>query len=298
MPLLWSVIHFLLLFSLIVPGINFVTIHVMMGLLLYLYMKLEVKWFVPLYGANLLVVLLIAGWKLGVLLLLFPLIFLPGAIVMGILYKRKWSAFRTVAAGAFTLVAEMLLALVSVRLTGYDPFQLMKDAMLDSLSVLPQEMVNKSALDAAFYTIQMVSPIMMLGIGFYYALITHGLSRLAFGKKDGTMPALPPMSRWRVPRITAVYFIAVMVLSMFVNQTNGSILAMVVLNLLPLLSVLLCIQALSFLAFLGLKYKWPRAVPWIALALIVLWNAGMYIAVFIGMLDLMFSLKERLTDKP
>ncbi len=297
MPLVWSVVHFLLFFSLIVPGINFLSIHFMMAVILYLYVKLDLKWFIPVYGLNVLLVVLVGG-RIGPLMLLFPLIFLPGAVIMGILYKRKWSAFKTVVAGALTLVVEIVLSLIAVRLAGQDPFEAMKTMLHDSLSTLPSGMVDLSMLEVTMYTLQMVSPLMMLMIGFYYAFVTHGLSRWLFGKGDGSIPPLPPLSKWKVPRVTAIYFIVVMVVSLFVNQTNGSALAMIVLNLLPLLSILLCIQALSFLAFLCRKYKWPRAIPWIALVLIVVWNAGMYMAVFIGLLDLLFSLKERLTDKP
>lgn len=296
MPLVWSVVHFLLFFSLIVPGINLLTIHFMMVAILYLYMKLDLKGFIPVYGLNLLLVVLVGG-QLGFLMLVFPLIFLPGAVVMGVLYKRKWSAYKTVVAGSLTLVAEMILSLIAVRLAGHDPFEAMKTMTRESLSALPAGVINLSALDAMFYTIQMVSPLMMLMIGFYYALVTHGLSRLLFGKGDGSIPPLPPLSKWGIPRVTALYFIVILAISLFVNQTNGSALAMIVLNLLPLLMILLSIQALSFLAFLCRTYKWPRAVPWIAVILIVIWNAGMYMAVFVGLMDLLFSLKERLADK-
>jgi len=296
MSLVWSVVHFLLFFSLIVPGINLLTIHFMMAVILYLYLKLDLKQFIPLYAANLLLVGLVGGGR-GFVLLLFPLIFLPGAVVMGILYKRKWTAYRTIVAGALTLVAEMILCLVAVRISGRDPFEVLKAMAQQSLAGLPEKIVDLSQLNSLFYTLQMTSPFVMLAIGFYYALVTHGLSRAFFGKRDGSISALPPLSKWRVPRVTAVYFVIVMTVSLFVNQTDGSALAMIVLNLLPLLSVLLSIQGLSFLAFVCKKYRWPRAVPWIAVALIFIWNAGMYIVVFVGVLDLLFSLKERLTDK-
>ncbi|WP_438433630.1 DUF2232 domain-containing protein [Gorillibacterium sp. sgz500922] len=296
MPLLWSVVHFLIFFSLIVPGINLLTIHLMMAVILYLMMKLDLKRFLPIYAANLLLVGLASGsW--APVMLLFPLIFLPGAVVMGTLYKRKWTAYRTVVAGALTLVAEMILTLIAVRLSGHDPFEAMKTMMHQSLAGVPEKYIDLSQLDALFYTLQMTSPLVMLAIGFYYALITHGLARAFFGKQDGSIPALPPLSKWRVPRVTAIYFIVVLVASLFINQTNGSALAMIVLNLLPLLMLLLTLQALSFLAFVGKKFRWSKAIPWIALVLILIFNMGMYIAVFVGLLDLLFSLKERLTDK-
>ena len=276
--------------------INFITIPLLTVAIIYLYVKLDLKRFILVYLANLLIMVLIGG-KIALLLLSLPLFFLPAAIVMGFFYKKQFTAYKAIIASGLTLVAEMIILLVGMKIAGYDPFNYLKNNFNEMIAFLPEGTIDSVAVESFFYMFQLISPFAMLFMGAGYAFASHGLSRLILTRMGELIPKLPSIRKLKLPRTTVIYFVLVMLLSMFVTEQSGSILAMVAYNILPVLTILLTLQALSFLFFVVHHFKWNKGIPWIAVVAVLFWSGGLYIAVFIGMLDILFPLRAKLTDK-
>ncbi|MBC8080452.1 MAG: DUF2232 domain-containing protein [Gorillibacterium sp.] len=286
----------ILIFSCFLPMINFITIPLLTVAVIYLYVKLDLKRFLLVYLANILIMILIGG-KIAFLLLSLPLFFLPAAIVMGFLYKKSFTAYKAIIASGLILVAEMIVLLIGMKLSGYDPFNYLKDNFNQMITLLPEGTIEPAAVESFFYMFQLISPFLMLFIGASYAFTSHALSRLILPRMGESIPKLPSIQKLRLPRTTVIYFILVMLLSMFVDEQSGSILAMVAYNILPVLTILLTLQALSLLFFVVHHFKWNRGIPWIAIVIVLFWSGWLYITVFVGMLDILFPLRARLTDK-
>lgn len=286
----------ILIFSCFIPMVNFLTIPMLTSAIVYLYLKLDYKRFALVYVLNVGVLAVLGGPAL-MLLLLLPFFFLPASVVLAAGYKGKVSAYRAILASGLTLVAEMVLLLVGLRAAGYDAFGMLKENFNDMLSLLPKGTISPTAVDAFFFTFQQISPFLMLFMGACFAFVSHAVCRLLLPRMDVAVPKLPPMRTLRLPRSTVIYFIVVMVLSLFVTEDGSSVLAMISYNLLPVLVVLLSLQMLSFLFFLVAHFRWNKAIPWLAVVLLVFWSGALYIAAFIGILDILFPLRARLTDK-
>lgn len=285
----------ILIFSCFIPMVNFVTIPMLTSAIVYLYVKLDFKRFALVYVLNVGVLAVLGGPAL-MLLLMLPLFFLPASIVLASGYKGKVSAYRAILASGLTLVAEMVLLLVGLRLAGYDAFGMLKDNFNEMLNILPKGTVSPTAVDAFFFTFQQISPFLMLFMGACFAFASHAVCRLLLTRMDVAVPKLPPMRSLRLPRSTVIYFVAVMMPSLFVRD-GSSVLAMISYNLLPVLLVLLSLQALSFLFFLVAHFRLNKAIPWLVVVLLVFWSGALYIAAFVGVLDILFPLRARLTDK-
>jgi uncharacterized protein YybS (DUF2232 family) len=298
----WGLVTVVLLLSILVPLINSITICLLMIPLLVQYVKLDTRRFLIFYGISLIAVYLVSsllwmGW-VAVLLVAVSLFFLPPVIQMGNLYKKRAPARSVVTAGTVTLLAEMLLSLLVSYAFGINLIDKMKQFMLESIGTLPASMQNALVIDKQML-VQIASqilPLYMIGFSLFIVLVAHWISRKMLNRSGETITGFKPIRDWMLHKSLVWYYVIALFLEIFVKDTS-TILFTILLNLLPLLTFLFFIQAISFLFFVAHHNRWNRALPICAIIVSLVFAPAYFILSLLGVFDVAFPLRERLTRK-
>lgn len=293
----WIVVYILLMLSIVTP-LNFITINLIMIPVLILFMKLDWRWFVPAYAAAL-ATLYFATGGLGLMLILISLFFLPPVIAMGLCYKKKSSSKLAILAGTLSMMGILILFLIIGRIAGYDPMVDFKDILQANIDRFPaqlQEQFNAGAIDNLLFLVSQMIPFFIVVFSLYYVIITHWLARRLVNRRKELIPGLPPVRTWMLPKSLVWYFVICMILDFFVRTEAGSFLSMILLNLFPLLTLAFVVQAVSFLSFYVHVRKKSRVWPVLLVALVIFIPATQYIISLVGLFDVMFPLRERISN--
>ncbi|WP_256865381.1 DUF2232 domain-containing protein [Paenibacillus sp. 32352] len=297
----WSVATILLLLSVITP-LSIVTFCLLMIPVIVQFVKLDTKRFLLHYGVSLAIVYVLTssvlgGWA-GILLVSMSLFFLPPVIQMGNLYKKRAPARTVLTAGTVTLLAELLLSLVVSYLFGFNLIDKIKQFMQESINTLPDQLKGMIALDQDML-IQLMSqmlPLYMICISLVLVVIAHWLSRKILNRSGESIPAFKPMREWMLPRSFVWYYMIALFMEFFVKDTN-SIFFTILINLLPLLTAAFAIQALAFLFFVAHMNRWNRTLPIAGIVLLLIFPPAYFIFSMLGVFDVAFPIRERMTRK-
>ena len=218
--------------------------------------------------------------------------FLAPAAVMGYLYRRGTNAGKAVVAG-FLAVLAMLLVQMALALTmfRFDPAAEIR-AYLESLaarwsdadpSLVPGNW-EETVRDIAEGTVAML-PTLLLLTAFLMTVVNQYLGRRVLGWAGKAVPGLPPLKTWRLPRHLVFVYLIALIAGLFPLEGfwGGA-----VNNLLPLLRMAFTIQAIGFLFFVADAKRWPRALPVIMSAPVLLFPP-LYL---VGLLDTAFPLRK------
>nr|WP_036746190.1 DUF2232 domain-containing protein [Paenibacillus sp. UNC451MF] len=297
----WSAATILLLLSVITP-LSIITFCLLMIPVIVQFVKLDTKRFLLHYGVSLAIVyvltsLVLGGWA-GILLVSMSLFFLPPVIQMGNLYKKRAPARTVLTVGTVTLLAEFLLSLVVSYMFGLNLIDKIKQFMQESINTLPEQLKGMIALDQDVL-IQLMSqmlPLYMIGISLVLVVIAHWLSRKILNRSGEGIPAFKPMREWMLPRSFVWYYMIALFMEFFVKDTN-SIFFTILINLLPLLTAAFAIQALAFLFFVAHTNRWNRTLPIAGIVLLLFFPPAYFIFSMLGVFDVAFPIRERMTRK-
>lgn len=285
-----------LLLTLVTP-LSLLTINLIMVPVMILFTILDAKRFLLAYAISVAAVFALMGTYASYLLML-SIFFLPPAIVMGRFYKRQAPVQSTLTAGTVTLLAEFLAALLIGYVAGLKPIERLQDFLLESVDNLPQ--VVKATITeaqthlAVQYFLQLI-PLMLISASFYYVFITHGVGRYLLRKSGINVPGLPAAREWMLPKSFVWYFMIVSVTDFFIKIDTSSAMAMIIWNLLPLLTLAFAIQAVGFFFFLAHTKGWSKAVPiLIVIVGIMFYPLLVYLFCVIGVVDVAFPLRKRI----
>ncbi|XID91687.1 DUF2232 domain-containing protein [Paenibacillaceae bacterium WGS1546] len=288
----WSAAAVVLLLTLATP-LNAITFFLVMTPFVVLYTTLDTKKFIlhllPI-GA---IAFLLSG-ALGPIVVTLALFFLVPAVVMGHLYKKGKPARTAVTAAFVILLAQILLGLLQVSmLLDFDIRAELTAMLAQSFKQFEEANLFEAgwaANTAQTFTDALINmlPLMLLGISLLFAVVGHGLSRLALRMAGFEAPALPKASTWRVPKSMVFYFLIVLIASYAISEETGGYWRIAVTNLVPILQFVFLIQAIGFFFFLAEAKKWPKAVPVLICIPLVLFPQSF----IIGLLDAAFPLRK------
>lgn len=295
----WSVVYLLLLLSFATP-FSFIAIFVMLVPGVILYTTLSLRSFL---------IHIVVVWAAASLLLSNPAIlllavfFMIPVIVMGHLYKTKASAFKVVAMGTGTLLAEFLLAFLAVTvLFGFNLASSMEET-LTTMTTLMQNMADSELIATELVwspeVAQQLSslaarmtPFTMIVCSLLLAAVTHLIARPTLNSLGFAVPSFPPLRDWRLPRSLIWYYLITVLLMLFGGPAlMDGFIGTILLNLSPMLNFLFMIQAASFFFFLAYHKKWNPAIP-VLLIVAMLFIPPLKIA---GILDIAAPLREMIT---
>ncbi|WP_227014096.1 DUF2232 domain-containing protein [Paenibacillus psychroresistens] len=293
--LLWCAVLIIELLSLVTP-LNFLTITLIMVPLLILYLKLDLKQFSLAYVSSLFVLFVILGGSgLSLLLIIYSLFFIPPAIAMGQLYKKRASIRVVLMIAILVVIAEILLLLFMGYSTGVDPIGHLKIFLTDSVASLPKAMLPVEYLEFSTDYIEKaiwMLPFLLLLFATFYVFLTHAITRRLLKKSTSPLPGLPPMHEWRLPKSMVLYFLIVLIIGLIITEKSDLYFQMIVYNLLPLFMVLFAVQAIGLLyAFVHFK-KWNRFIP-LVMILLCLYPPVTYVVCLLGVMDILMPLRQR-----
>ncbi|MBD0382235.1 DUF2232 domain-containing protein [Paenibacillus sedimenti] len=291
--ILWSVVTIVVLLSLMTPFIIF-TVSFLMVPVLMLYVKSSTKRFALLYVLSLLIVYVLTALH-GIFLLSVSLFFLPPVLVMGNLYKRKAAARTVLTAGTVTLLAESLISLVIGYALGFDPIAKFKQFMMDYVTAMPPALRELLPKDQDWYVnlIVQVIPLYFIFFALFYAFVSHGISRWLLNKTGEGIPGLRPMRERMLPRSFVWIYLLAFVMDLFVDPASSSLIATLLMNLLPLLVLAFAIQAICFLFFIAHANKWKPILPISAIVLVCFMPPFLFVYSLLGVFDVAFPIRER-----
>ncbi|MEW9699598.1 DUF2232 domain-containing protein [Paenibacillus sp. SI8] len=291
--ILWSVVTIVLLLSLMTPFVIF-TVSFLMIPVLMLYVKSSTKRFAIYYVASLLVVYLLTGFH-GMFLLSVSLFFLPPVLVMGNLYKRKAAARTVLTAGTVTVLAESLISLLIVYTLGFDPIAKFKQFMNEYVTNMPPALRDLLPKDQDWYVNLMVQviPLYLIFFALFYAFVSHGISRWLLNKTGEGIPGLRPMRERMLPKSFVWIYLIAFVMDLFIDPKSTSMIATLLMNLLPLLALAFAIQAVCFLFFIAHANKWKPILPFIAILLVCFMPPFLFVYSLLGVFDVAFPIRDR-----
>lgn len=302
--LLWSLILAVLLLLMFTPLVM-VAISLAMIPTVYLFVKLDTPRFIGHYGLALAVVYALTAafgaGLLGTVAVAFSLFLLIPSVVMGMLYRRKAAARSVITGGMVSFLAQMLLFLLLLTLFGVQVTDEMRTFVRGSLDTFPaefQQMLPGNLIDQVIDMMIQLLPLYLIGISLYYSVLTHWLARKALVRSGEEIPGLRPAKERMLPKSFVWYYLIALVLSFIFTEANGSMIAMVLLNVIPLLMLAFVIQAFCFFFFVADARGWARMAPYaivvLSVVLLPFLPGFMQLLTLLGLFDVAFPIRGKM----
>lgn len=265
----------------------------------YLGMKEGVKWSIVVTTG----VLVLDSTFFGVVSAAFVCaIFGLLGVTMGICYRYKVSAAKTLLAGAAVVAAALvaegiatlyLLGLPSLMFGGEGLAQV-KESMLETLP----SFYSGEALDQAKEKVEFLMdameksvPYTLVAVSFFYSWASMTLGSHVFKKMGITdIPHLPPFERWEFPKATlALYLLVLAAQYFFKDQEQVSYVAY---NLGTLCVSIFWLQGLSVLWWLPHRYPFMKPLRLFIMILSAFIGAIQMMVVFLGIADMAVNYRK------
>lgn len=224
-------------------------------------------------------------------------------VTMGICYRYKVSAAKTLIAGAvvvlLALVAEgiatlYLLGLPSLMFGGEGLAQV-KDSMMEALpSFYSGEALDqaKEKVDFLMDAMEKSVPYTLVAVSVFYSWASMTLGSHVFKKMGITdIPHLPPFERWEFPKGTlALYLLVLAAQYFFKDQEQVSYVAY---NLGTLCVSIFWLQGLSVVWWMPHRYPFMKPLRLFIMILSAFIGAIQMFVVFLGIADMAASYREK-----
>ncbi|ASF41374.1 hypothetical protein CEH05_20265 [Halobacillus halophilus] len=263
------------------------------------------------------------GWKAGALMfiaaLLFTLLFGPvfsmftllagigGVFLGGALYNKQSSleawAFGSVgfsigAAGIY--LASQLLFGVN---WGEQISTSLNDAFTRTNNMLPGMLGGENteaSLEALRETVEFlpdIIPSILVMTGIVFAFISQWLTYKVINRVDKKQFRFPPFKEFKLPTAVLWYYFFALVLTYIPTNEEG-LLYLGSINVYTLAGSLLVLQGFSFIFYYAEVKKWSKAIPVVIVVIcLLLPQILLYLVRILGIIDIGFSLRERIKGK-
>lgn len=266
----------------------------------YLGMKEGVKWSIVVTTG----VLVLDSTFFGVVSAAFVCaIFGLLGVAMGICYRYKVSAAKTLIAGAMVvllaLVAEGIATLYLLGLPslvfGSEGLAQVKDSMMEALpSFYSGEALDqaKEKVDFLMDAMEKSVPYTLVAVSVFYSWASMTLGSHVFKKMGITdIPHLPPFERWEFPKGTlALYLLVLAAQYFFKDQEQVSYVAY---NLGTLCVSIFWLQGLSVVWWIPHRYPFMKPLRLFIMILSAFIGAVQMFVVFLGIADMAASYRKK-----
>lgn len=224
-------------------------------------------------------------------------------VTMGICYRYKVSAAKTLIAGAVVVAAALvaegiatlyLLGLPSLMFGGEGLAQV-KDSMMEALpSFYSGEALDqaKEKVDFLMDAMEKSVPYTLVAVSVFYSWASMTLGSHVFKKMGITdIPHLPPFERWEFPKVTlALYLLVLAAQYFFKDQEQVSYVAY---NLGTLCVSIFWLQGLSVVWWMPHRYPFMKPLRLFIMILSAFIGAIQMFVVFLGIADMAASYREK-----
>lgn len=224
-------------------------------------------------------------------------------VTMGICYRYKVSAAKTLIAGAvvvlLALVAEGIATLYLLGLPslvfGSEGLAQVKDSMMEALpSFYSGEALDqaKEKVDFLMDAMEKSVPYTLVAVSVFYSWASMTLGAHVFKKMGITdIPHLPPFERWEFPKGTlALYLLVLAAQYFFKDQEQVSYVAY---NLGTLCVSIFWLQGLSVVWWIPHRYPFMKPLRLFIMILSAFIGAIQMFVVFLGIADMAASYREK-----
>lgn len=224
-------------------------------------------------------------------------------VTMGICYRYKVSAAKTLIAGAvvvlLALVAEGIATLYLLGLPslvfGSEGLAQVKDSMMEALpSFYSGEALDqaKEKVDFLMDAMEKSVPYTLVAVSVFYSWASMTLGSHVFKKMGITdIPHLPPFERWEFPKGTlALYLLVLAAQYFFKDQEQVSYVAY---NLGTLCVSIFWLQGLSVVWWIPHRYPFMKPLRLFIMILSAFIGAIQMFVVFLGIADMAASYREK-----
>lgn len=237
----------------------------------------------------------------GLIGLAFTILAGSTGLIIGHLYKKQ-SILSALIAGVVVVLINIIIVLginyvvydTNLSETINDNLTISVDSLEEMLSTQfeteEQNELIKQYKDAVNMLVLLI-PFMLISFSVLIVLTNHLLTRKILKIFDLTIPETKPFRDWILPRSIIYYYFIVIILVAI--GTDIYVLEVISLNLLPILTIALIIQGLSFIFFYSNIKKINKFIPVLAVivAFIPIMNQLIQI---LGMIDISFDFRKRL----
>ncbi|MDC3418499.1 YybS family protein [Aquibacillus salsiterrae] len=239
-------------------------------------------------------------------LLSIPLTILAGfgGTLIGLGIHAKLTPYETWARGTLGFVLGLLFIFLFIQLVWninlINQFNL---AVADSVT-MSQEMLQTIGLNLSTNELDLIRqqmlqlatlvPVFLVALAIFLSFVSQWIGYRLIGRFDKLRLRFPPFRDFQLPKIIIwIYLLAIIFTWMELDP--NSMLNQVVLNVVNLAALLIVLQGFSFIFYYVHVKKRTKVIPIIAIIVSILFPfIGLYLIRLLGIIDLGFSLRERI----
>lgn len=258
------------------------------------------------HGLLLTIILLLVSFVIGSYVALAISLFATiGGLLIGHKMHQKASAYETLIQGAigytFGLAFAYLISHVFLQVNWLDVFNDSMQQSIDTFAVVMKQFLMESEIEQQIKLIEeqltrlsYTFTAILFMVGVLFAFITQWLSYKWLNWREQKQYYFPPFRNLSFPAIVIWIHLFVIIMQ-YVPMEDGSFLYMIVVNVLPITSLLIIIQGFSFIFFFAYYKKIHVIVP-IIVTILALMLAPVFLIFirFIGIIDIGFRWKQHL----
>jgi len=294
-PVVWILLHLLLLLVSFSP-LAVVTLALVMTPLVVVFVQQPLARFIAFYAAGLaLIAVLLPGF--GIVAAVVSLFFLPTAVVMGVLYKRRSPARAVLLSGTLTLLAQLLLTLVIATAFGFSVTAELRQFLEAALANVPEPLKaswTEESHDALVRLITQLLPLYFICFSGLSVIVTHVLARNILNRSGERIPGMRPAREWMLPKSLVWYYMIALALDFFISDQSDNLVTMALRNIIPLLMIAFTVQSIAFLFYMAHVRQWNRALPVAAIGIVIVFPYAQYLFSLLGVMDVAFPIRERI----
>jgi uncharacterized protein YybS (DUF2232 family) len=153
----------------------------------------------------------------------------------------------------------------------------------------------KEQLDNFILMIETLLPSMLVLSAFILVFLIQAINFPVLKRFGLNLPRWNAFRELSLPKSILWYYLITAVLSLVLQPEQGSYMHTALLNLAYILQILLVVQGLAFIYFISHLKGWPKAIPVVLTILLFIVPLILYIIRILGIIDLGFDLRKRLT---
>lgn len=249
---------------------------------------------------------LLLSFVIGSVFTLFSaLLFAATGVVIGELFRRKKGYYQVLLGGSITfLLGSVLLYVMSILLFKMDIIKESLDSVEQSMDMAIKmlsgfgQQPNEKMINDLKNTIEMIQyliPISFILGAFLFTCIALFLSKPVLKRLNLYHEPWPALRELTLPKSLIWYYLLFMILSFFKFE-EGTFAYIAIVNFFYLFQILMIIQGFSFVFFYCYDKGYKKAVPIVVTILSFLIPFLLYIIRILGIIDLGFDLRKRLTN--
>lgn len=283
----------------------------LMQMILIFLLPIPVVLLVLQYNRNLL------SLSIGVIIIfsiiVFPVLSIPNSMIavlsgllIGFSMKKQQHPYETWSKGTMGYLLGLVGVYVFIEAAlGISIKDSFTNAMDDSIQMTEQiiQMIGipqLSADDLNLIREQMLAflqllPVVMVAISMVLAIITQWLCYKWVNKTNEEKLSFPPFREFQLPKLILWIYFLTLIFSLF-SAENG-ISQMILVNVSNLAGILLILQGLSFIFHYSYVKNKSKALPVMSIIIVIFFPVmGLYLARILGIIDLGFELKKRVSE--